>query len=110
MKERGCTAESLLVGSVATKLLAEEADVPVRRSSIVLSVVGIVLIVLAALVRFVVVPIATELPRSTNLGVTYSGTTTLLNSVALQSGDMKNVIASNGPITVDRRVKVTSTH
>src|SRR3984893_10019252 len=110
MKERGCTAESLLVGSVATKLLAEEADVPVRRSSIVLTVVGIVLILLAALVRLVVVPIATQLPGSTNLGVTYSGTTTLLNSAALQSGDTKNVIASNLPTTVDRRLKVTSTH
>src|ERR1700730_13426346 len=110
MKERGCTAESLLVGSVATKLLAEEAVVPVRRSSIVLSVVGIVLIVLAAMVRFVVVPIATKLPGNTNLGVTYSGATTLLNSAALQSGDMKNVIASNAPTTVARRLKVTDTH
>ena len=56
---------------------------PVRRSSIVLAVIGIVLIVLGVLVRFVVVPIATKLPGSTNLGVTYSGTATLLNSSAL---------------------------
>jgi len=83
---------------------------PICRSSIVLAVTGIVLIVLAVLVRFVVVPVATKLPGSTNLGVTYSGTATLLNSSALQSGDTKNVIAANVPTTVDRRLKVTSVH
>ena len=80
---------------------------PVRRSSIVLATVGVVLIVLGVLVRFVVVPVATKLPGSTNLSVTYSGTATLLNSSALQSGDTKNVIATNVPTTVDRQLKVT---
>src|SRR5258707_2637260 len=87
---------------------SEEAEVPVRRSSIVLAGIGVVLIVLGVLVRFVVVPVATKLPGSTNLGVTYSGTATLLNSSALQSGDTKNVIATNVPVTVDRQIKVTS--
>jgi Porin PorA len=82
--------------------------VPVRRSSIVLATVGVVLIVLGVLVRFVVVPVATKLPGSTNLSVTYSGKSTLLNSSALQSGDTKNVIATNVPTTVDRQLKVTS--
>ena len=82
----------------------------VRRSSIVLAAVGVVLIVLGVLVRFVVVPVATKLPGSTNLSVTYSGKATLLNSSALQSGDTKNVIATNVPITVDRQLKVTSIH
>ena len=89
---------------------SEEAELSVRRSSIVLAVTGVVLIVLAVLVRFVVVPVATKLPGSTSLGVTYSGTATLLNSSALQSGDTKNVIAANVPTTVDRRLKVTSVH
>src|SRR5262252_7745149 len=79
---------------------------PVRRSSIILAGIGVVLIVLGVLVRFVVVPVATKLPGSTNLGVTYSGQATLLNSSALQSGDTKNVLVAN----VDRRVKVTSIH
>ena len=82
----------------------------IRRSSIVLGVVGVVLIALALVIRFAVVPIATQLPGSTDLPVTYSGTGTLLNSAALQSGDTSHVIASNVPITVDRRVKVTSVH
>ena len=64
---------------------SEEAELSVRRSSIVLAVIGVVLIVLGVLVRFVVVPVATKLPGSTNLGVAYSGTATLLNSSALQS-------------------------
>jgi hypothetical protein len=84
--------------------------VAVRRSSIVLGAVGIVLVVLALLVWFVVVPIATQLPGSTDLKVTYSGTGTLLNASALQSGDTKDVIAANVPITVDRELKVTSVH
>jgi hypothetical protein len=82
----------------------------IRRSSIVLGAVGVVLIALALVIEFVVVPIATQLPGSTNLPVTYSGTGTLLNSAALQSGDTSHVIASNVPITVDRQVKVTSVH
>src|SRR5690349_21421167 len=87
---------------------SEEAEVPVRRSSIILAGIGVVLIVLGVLVRFVVVPVATKLPGSTNLGVTYSGRATLLNSSALRSGDTKNVIATNVAITVDRQLKVTS--
>jgi len=82
----------------------------VRRSSVVLAGIGIVLIVLGVLVRFVVVPVATKLPGNTSLGITYSGQATLLNSSALQSGDTKNVIATNVPTAVDRRVKVTSIH
>ena len=49
---------------------SEEAELSVRRSSIFLAGVGIVLIVLGVLVRFVVVPVATKLPGNTNLGVT----------------------------------------
>lgn len=82
----------------------------IRRSSIVLGAVGIVLIVLALLVWFVVVPVATQLPGSTDLKVTYAGTGTLLNASALQSGNTKDVIASNVPITVDRELKVTSVY
>src|ERR1700745_662912 len=89
---------------------SEEAEVPVRRSSIVLAGIGVVLIVLGVLVRFVAVPVATKLPGSTNLSVTYSGTATLLNSSALQSGDTKNVIAANVPTTVDRRPKENRVH
>src|SRR5260370_8171155 len=88
---------------------SEEAEVPVRRSSIVLAGIGVVLIVLGVLVRFVVVPVATKLPVSTNLGVTYSRRATLLNSTALQSGDTKNAITPNTPITSTRQPHATTT-
>jgi hypothetical protein len=79
----------------------------VRRSSIVLGTTGVVLIALAIVLRFVLVPILTKLPTNTDLGIQYSGTGTLLNAQALQSGDTAHVLAANVPITVDRRVKVT---
>src|SRR5438445_1304860 len=82
----------------------------VRRSSIVLSTVVIGLIGLSLVVVFVVVPFATTLPGSTDLTVHYSGTASLLNSAALQSGDVGHAIESNVPTTVDRQVKVVSTH
>jgi hypothetical protein len=82
----------------------------IRRSSIILGAVGVVMIALALVIRFVVVPIATQLPGSTDLPVTYSGTGMLLNSASLQSGDTSHVIAANVPVTVDRQVKVTSVH
>jgi Porin PorA len=82
----------------------------IRRSSIIFGAVGVVLIALSLVIEFVVVPIATQLPGSTNLPVTYTGTGTLLNSAALQAGDTSHIIASNVPITVDRQVKVTSVH
>jgi hypothetical protein len=84
--------------------------VAIRRSSIVIGAVGIVLIVLALLVWFVVVPFATQLPGNTDLKVSYAGSGTLLNASALRSGDTRHVIATNVPITVDRELKVTSTH
>lgn len=80
----------------------------VRRSSIVFGVVGIAAIVLSLLIWLVVVPSVTQLPANTDLKATYAGTGTLLNSSALASGDMKDVIVSNVPITVNREVKVTS--
>ncbi|UIX29395.1 porin PorA family protein [Streptomyces sp. GQFP] len=82
----------------------------IRRSSIVLASVGLVLAALAVLVRYVVVPIATKLPGDTDETVRYSGRATMLNSEALQSGDTAHAIDSNVPITVDRRLRVTSTH
>jgi Porin PorA len=84
--------------------------VPFRRSSIVLAAVGGVLIALALVVRLVVVPIATRLPDDTDLTAQYAGSASLLDSEALQSGDLSNAVQSDVPITVDRRVQVLSTH
>lgn len=78
-----------------------------RRSSIVYAVIGTLLIVAAAALSFAVVPMAKKLPSSTNATLHYTGTGTLLNAAALQSGDLAHVLAKDVPITVDRHVYVS---
>ncbi|MEU6537166.1 porin PorA family protein [Streptomyces sp. NPDC047000] len=82
----------------------------VRRSSIVLTTIAAVLLALAAVLRFVVAPDATELPGDADQTVHYAGRATVLDGKALQSGDTAHALRSGIPLTVDRRVKVTSTH
>ncbi|WP_165547034.1 porin PorA family protein [Kribbella sindirgiensis] len=80
-----------------------------RRSAWILVGFGVLLVVLAALLRFVVAPSATKLPGDTDSTTTYSGKGTVLNAAALQSGDMANAIARDIPVTLDRRVYVSDT-
>ncbi|GAA3090388.1 porin PorA family protein [Streptomyces rectiviolaceus] len=82
----------------------------VRRTSLILVVAAVVLAALSGVVRFVVAPNATKLPDDTDQTVHYAGKATMLDGKALQSGDTANAIKSDIPITVDRRVHVTSTH
>lgn len=81
-----------------------------RRSSIVLITLTVVLAALAAVVRFVVAPGLTKLPGDTDLTVRYAGRATMLDDEALRSGDTAHALRSGIPVTVDRRVRVTSTH
>src|ERR687898_274133 len=69
-----------------------------------------VLIALAVVVRLVVVRIATQLPDDTDLIAQYSGSASLLDSEAMQSGDLSKAVRSDVPMTVDRRVQVLSTY
>ncbi|MDV6248113.1 porin PorA family protein [Rhodococcus opacus] len=80
-----------------------------RRSSKILIGTGLVLIILAAVLRFFVVPAFSKLPDSVDVTAQYVGTGTLMNPAALQSGDYANVIASGVPVTVDRHVYVSET-
>jgi hypothetical protein len=81
----------------------------VRRSSKIFVALGVLLIVLAALLRFVLVPWLSKLPGDLDVKPVYEGTGTMLNAQALQSGDLANVIASGVPITIDRHIYVSST-
>ncbi|MGV9941472.1 porin PorA family protein [Streptomyces sp. NPDC003401] len=81
-----------------------------RRPSIVLIALAVVLVALAAVVRFAVAPYATRLPGDTDQTVHYAGSATMLDGKALQSGDTAHALRSGIPITVDRRLRVTSTH
>lgn len=81
----------------------------IRRSSKTLIAIGVLLLLAAAAIRFVVVPIATKLPGDLDSTAHYEGTADLLNPEALQVGDLANAIATGVPITIDRHVYVSST-
>ena len=53
---------------------------PLRRSSIVLGVIGAVLIISALLVELVAVPVLTRLPGSLDVTLHYTGTSSRLNA------------------------------
>ncbi|MGW7571585.1 porin PorA family protein [Streptomyces tendae] len=81
-----------------------------RRPTILLITVALALLAAAAAVRLVVAPNVTKLPGDTDQTVRYAGEATLLDSKALQSGDTAHALRSGTPVTVDRRIRVTSTH
>jgi hypothetical protein len=81
-----------------------------RRSSKIMIGLAGGLLLLAAVTRFVVLPMGSKLPDDTKATARYTGTATLLNAEALRSGDTAHVVMKHVPITIDRRIKVTSTH
>jgi hypothetical protein len=80
--------------------------VALRRSSILLGTAGLLLVALALIERFAVVPVLTRLPGDANISFSYAGTGTLLNAKALGSGDAADVLQKNVPLTMERRVRV----
>ncbi|WP_241962426.1 porin PorA family protein [Rhodococcus opacus] len=80
-----------------------------RRSSKIFIALGLLFLILAAVLRFLVVPAMTKLPGSVDVTARYEGTGTLLNAAALQAGDFGNVIASDVPVSVDRHIYVSET-
>ena len=82
---------------------------PVRRSPVILAVIGAALVSSALLVRLVAVPVLTRLPGNLDVKLHYAGTASLLNTQALQSGDSAHLFLKNVPTTIDRRLKAGST-
>jgi len=89
---------------------AEEGSTEMRRSSIVLLVVGVLLLALAAVTRFLAYPAVDQLPSDFDRTVVYTGTGSFLNASAVQSGNAANALLLDQDVTVSRHVKVTSTH
>ncbi|MCZ4587598.1 porin PorA family protein [Rhodococcus opacus] len=81
----------------------------IRRSSKILVAAGLLLIVAAAVLRFVIVPSVAKLPDNLDVTNRFEGTGTLLNPAALQAGDIANVIATGVPVSIDRHTYVSST-
>ncbi|HEV2638784.1 MAG TPA: porin PorA family protein [Actinocrinis sp.] len=81
-----------------------------RRSTIVMLVVGVLLLTASAATRFLAYPALDQLPANFDRTAVYSGTGSFLNPTALQDGDAANALLLNQDVAVDRHVKVTSTH
>ncbi|MBN1092881.1 DUF3068 domain-containing protein [Blastococcus sp. TML/M2B] len=73
------------------------------RSSAVLAVIGVLLVVAAAIVRFVVVPSATQLPEDLDVTLEFEGTYNGINPAVL-SGGATEVLARDVPIEATRNV------
>ncbi|SOC49564.1 Protein of unknown function [Blastococcus aggregatus] len=77
------------------------------RSSVVLAVVGVLLLAVAAVVRFVVVPAVSKLPADTDILQEFEGTYTGLDPAAL-SGGSEDVLLEDAPVEASRRIDVES--
>ncbi|HEY7010377.1 MAG TPA: porin PorA family protein [Jatrophihabitantaceae bacterium] len=81
-----------------------------RKSSVWLISIGLVLQALAAVVAFVIAPALMKLPGDTDLTVKYSGTADVLNAAAMAKGDLAHAFVKGAPASLDRRVHVTASH
>ncbi len=73
------------------------------RSSVVLAVIGVLLVVAAAVVRFVVVPSVTQLPEDLDVTLGFEGTYNGINPGVL-TGSATEVLAEDVPIVATRNV------
>lgn len=78
----------------------------VRKSSVVWSLLGILLIVGAVIIRFVVLPSLTKLPDDLNQAQKYEGTMQAVNPQAFAAGDLADLLTPEMPITADRSLTV----
>ncbi|WP_326595542.1 porin PorA family protein [Streptomyces sp. NBC_01803] len=80
-----------------------------RRSTWILTGFAALLLVLAAVARFAVLPAVHQVPDDVNENPQYEGTATILNQQALASGDLANAFLVDVPVLMDRHIKVTAT-
>ena len=77
------------------------------RSAVVLAVVGVLLLVAAAILRFVVVPSVSKLPDDLDVTQEFEGTYSGLNPAAL-SGGSGQVLVQDVPVTASRQITAES--
>ena len=78
------------------------------RSSVVLAVVGVLLLVAAGLVRFVYLPSASKLPSDFDTTQSYAGTYNGLNPAALAGASSGSAVVRDAPVTASRRYQTAS--
>jgi hypothetical protein len=75
-----------------------------------LAIIGVLCLVAAAILAWVVVPDRKQLPADTNTTRDFTGTAnTLVNPQALAAGDFGNAVVSDTPVTAQRTVRVLAT-
>ena len=78
--------------------------------TLVLAAAGILALVAAAVLRFVVLPNQAQLPEDVDSTSTYTGTLgAYLDTSALASGDLTSLLITDEPVTITRTAEVTST-
>ena len=80
-----------------------------RKWGVVVAVLGLLMLVGAAALSFVLVLNGQQLPADTNEKVQYAGTLTALDPAALLSGEAEDAVVRDVPVTVDRRLEVLET-
>ncbi|MGQ4599671.1 porin PorA family protein [Nocardia sp. R6R-6] len=78
----------------------------VRKSSVVWSLLGILLIVGAVIIRFAVLPALTKLPDDLSQSQKYEGTMQAVDPRAFAAGDLAHLLTPEMPITADRSLTV----
>ncbi|MFF0501783.1 porin PorA family protein [Nocardia aobensis] len=80
----------------------------VRKSAAVSITIGIALLIATALFYIFALPGFEKLPANLDVTAEYEGQATMLNNSALSSGDLANAVLKDIPITVQRRMYVSS--
>ena len=75
-----------------------------KAGGVTLAVIGAVLILAAAVLKFIVVPGMAQFPDDVDTTRYYSGTLSMLNPQAVATGDLANLFMQDVPITIDRTV------
>jgi hypothetical protein len=81
----------------------------VRKSTVSFTCGAVVLFSVAAIVRFVVLPEAAQVPSNFDVTVHYSGTASMLDPAALAPGSTAPLFVTGVPVTAAQHIKVLST-
>lgn len=81
------------------------------RKIVVFSASGaVVLVAAAAVLRFAVLPGLAQVPGDLDTTLRYTGTADLVDTAALQSGDLAGAMRTGVPVSVEERIRAVSTH
>ncbi|MBD0859776.1 DUF3068 domain-containing protein [Gordonia sp. zg691] len=78
----------------------------VRKSSVLWLALGVLLVIGAVVIRFVLLPSMSKLPADLSQSQKYVGTMQALNAEAFASNDLANLLTPEMPITADRSLTV----